>query len=90
MPVKNEIRIKTKYKSIEECRDYCRDIPRKTVMATTFSRGISGEVDHDGLFELSSTQKDSAMFMLTIPWLNLIYSYRSNALYGEIIKKVGI
>ncbi len=145
MSTQKEIRIKTRYTSIEECRESCRDIHKKTVMATTFSRGISGEINQDNHFVLSSTQKGSALFefvgqiieaddgiymvgeiqkkrralwiiygnivfgflmglvlimtmnvvlvffalfFMSVPWINVIYINRSNALYNVIKKKV--
>lgn len=62
MPKRNNISIKTKYKTKEECMENCRDVKGKTILATTYSRQISGEVYPDGSFVLSSRAKGSAMF----------------------------
>lgn len=55
------IKIKTKYRTKEECINNCRDIKRKTFMCGV-SKSISGEVNTNGTFKLSSTRKKSGMF----------------------------
>lgn len=62
MKKRENITIKTKYETKQDCIENCRDIKRKTRLATTYSRQISGEVYPDGSFELSSTAKGSAMY----------------------------
>lgn len=62
MTKRENITIKTKYETKQDCIENCRDIKRKTRLATTYSRQISGEVYTDGSFELSSRAKGSAMY----------------------------
>lgn len=62
MTKRENITIKTKYKTKQDCIENCRDIKRKTRLAVTYSRQISGEVYPDGSFELSSRAKGSAMY----------------------------
>lgn len=62
MPKRENIEIKTKYRTKSECIENCRDVKRKTKLGTTFSRQISGEVFPDGRFELSSRAKGSFMY----------------------------
>lgn len=62
MAKRNNISIKTNYKSIEECKENCRDYKGRTRISTNFLRQISGEIHEDGSFILSSRMKGSAMF----------------------------
>lgn len=47
--------ITTNFKNVEECIQNIRDIERKTLLGTSFMSKISGIIDEDGNFELSST-----------------------------------
>jgi hypothetical protein len=62
MPKRENIVIKTKYKTKSECIEKCRDFKGKTKLVISLSRQISGEVFPDGRFELSSRAKGSAMY----------------------------
>lgn len=59
---RKDIIIKTKYSSKYECMENCRDINKKTIMAMSLSRAISGTVSDTGEFCLSSRSKGAAMF----------------------------
>jgi hypothetical protein len=61
VPRREDIVIKTKYKTKEDCMENWRDIASKTTLAVTYSRQISGQVYPDGRFEFSSRAKGRAM-----------------------------
>jgi len=84
LPNRENISIKTKYQTKTECMENCRDIKKKTKLATTYSRQISGEVYADGRFELSSMAKGSSMYEF-----KGIIKEESDGVYmvGDIIKK---
>jgi hypothetical protein len=55
--------IKTKYKSISECKENCRDIPKKRTLPVPASGKIYGVVYDDGSVRLSSRKaKTSVIF----------------------------
>lgn len=84
LPKRNDISIKTKYNTKEECMENCRDVKGKPILATTYSRQISGEVFPDGNFVLSSRAKGSSMFEF-----KGIISEEADGVYmkGDIVKK---
>ena len=84
MPKRENISIKTKYKTKAECMENCRDVKRITRLSVTYSRQISGEVYPDGRFELSSRARGSAMFEF-----KGIIKEEADGIYmvGDIIKK---
>lgn len=62
MAHRENIEIKTKFESIDECMENCRDIKRTWVVPLPGFRKIYGVVNGDGSFKLSSQRKNSAIF----------------------------
>lgn len=63
MTHRSNTEIRTKYKTIEECIENCRDIKEERVFANGFARQIYGVVNEDGTFKLRCRQKTSNMFV---------------------------
>lgn len=55
------VEIKTQYTDKNECMTSCLDYHGKTYLAWFFNQDISGMVDEDGCFELSSRSSAAAM-----------------------------
>lgn len=84
MPKRENISIKTKYKTKADCMENCRDVKRITRLSLTYSRQITGEVYPDGRFELNSRARGNAMFEF-----KGIIKEEADGIYmvGDIIKK---
>jgi hypothetical protein len=62
MVKRNNVAIKTKYNTTQECLEQCRDYKGDTIFAGAFSKGISGSVASDGHFVLSSRKRYENLF----------------------------
>jgi len=59
------VEIKTKYKDKDECKTQCLDFHGRTYLAWFFNKDISGIVDDNGRFELSSRSSAAALQIFT-------------------------
>jgi len=62
MAHRENVEIKTKYKSVEECVLQCRDVKRKNCFESLFKRELFGEIFADRSFNLRSRKKGSYYF----------------------------
>lgn len=145
MAIRNNVKILTKYKTIDECIESCLDYYGEARFYSSFYRGIGGTISKSGEFNISSKTRGSGIFQfigkieevdgniylvgdisekavqikiiyisilfmillgffiifvmaplgiligplfMIVPWFNLLYVKRSDALYHEIVRKV--